>query len=168
MIIRNLVADDVESYRRLRLEAIAESPAAVKRSVQEASEEPVEAIRARITPTMLQIFFGAYAEKELVGMAGMVREPNAKTKHAATIISVYVTPVFRSKGISNQLLQKIIDHAKANAEIVQLTLSVNTANPVAHALYTKLGFVSTGVDHRMLLVDGKFYDEERMILYLDK
>jgi RimJ/RimL family protein N-acetyltransferase len=167
MIIRSLVAADVADYRRLRLESIVESPTSFFPSLEQASEVPLPEMRARIEPTPFQLFFGAFENDELVGMAGMLREPHAKTRHAATIMGVYVTPACRAKGLAKDLIQKIIAQAQSNPEILQLTLCVNTTNPVARSLYAKLGFVSTGVDKRRLYVDGQFYDEERMLLFLD-
>jgi RimJ/RimL family protein N-acetyltransferase len=167
MKIRSLVREDVVSYRRLRLESIVDSPTSFFPSLEQASEVSLEEMAARIEPTALQIFFGAFEEDELAGMAGMLREPHAKTKHAANIFGVYVAPKFRARGISKSLLEKIIGYARTNPEILQLTLCVNPVNLIARSLYTQLGFVSTGFDKRRLYVDGIFYDEERMILLLD-
>jgi RimJ/RimL family protein N-acetyltransferase len=166
MIIRSLLGEDVASYRRLRLESILQSPTSFFPSHQQESEVPMEDMRARIEPSDLQTFFGAFEADELVGMAGMRREPHANTRHAANIMCVYVTPACRARGIANELIGKIIAQAKAHPEIVQLTLCVNPANPSVRSLYVKLGFMSTGMDKRRLFVDGTFYDEERMILFL--
>jgi RimJ/RimL family protein N-acetyltransferase len=168
MIIRSLTAEDVADYRRLRLESIVNSPTSFFPSLEQALEVPLAEMVARIEPTPLQIFFGAFEEDELIGMAGMLREPHAKTRHAANIFGVYVASTFRAKRVAKNLLEKIISYAKVHPEILQLTLCVNPANPIARSLYIQLGFISTGFDKRRLLVEGQFYDEERMILLLDK
>jgi RimJ/RimL family protein N-acetyltransferase len=162
--ISSLSLADVASYRRLSLESIVQSPTSFFPSHQQASEASLEEMRARIEPTSLQMFFGAFDADKLVGMVGMLREPHAKTRHAANIISVYVTPEYRARGIAKSLVETVISQAKSNPEIVQLTICVNTANIIARSLYAKLGFFATGIDKRRLYVDGQFHDEERMIL----
>jgi len=48
-----------------------------------------------------------------------------------------------------------------------LTLDVTVGNDRARRFYVARGFVSNGVARRGLLVNGRYYDEERMQLDLD-
>lgn len=59
------------------------------------------------------------------------------------ISNIAVLPSFRHMGIGNAILEKIIEHCKANS-ITKITLELRESNSIAHALYEKLGFHEVG------------------------
>lgn len=167
MKIRALTPADLASYRQLRLESILDSPSSFVPTHEEESVLPEEQMAVRLKASPFQVTFGAFQDEVLVGVVGLVRDARSKICHRATVVGVYVTPQARAGGVAHRLFEAVIAHARNIPELVQLDLKVNTINPGARALYAKLGFVSCGIDHRAMRIDGKFHDEERMALYLD-
>jgi RimJ/RimL family protein N-acetyltransferase len=51
---------------------------------------------------------------------------------------------------------------------MQILLSVVADNVAARTLYLSVGFEVTGREPRTVQVDGRFYDEDRMVLSLGK
>ncbi|MEW6050714.1 MAG: GNAT family N-acetyltransferase [Candidatus Zixiibacteriota bacterium] len=81
--------------------------------------------------------------------------------------AVYVRPEGRGKGISKQLMQKVIDEARTIDGLEMLTLSVAVTQTSARTLYTSLGFFTTGLNlHGYKLPDGRYIDHEEMMLRL--
>ncbi len=70
----------------------------------------------------------------------------------------------RGSGVSKRLVEAVIDEARGKVE--QLQLTVVSSNVVAIRLYSKLGFVSYGLEARALCVDGQYFDEMLMALPL--
>lgn len=167
MHIRRLSPDDVHDYRTLRLAGIEEAPASFWASHAEESAVPLEQMRQRLEQTPHLAIFGAYDGDRLVAMAGFKRESIEKIHHRGHIWGVYVEPAARGAGLSRQLMEALIAHAKTIPEVVQITLCVRTSNEMAAALYRRLGFVVTGTDLRSIFIDGAFHDEYRMLLNLD-
>ena len=63
----------------------------------------------------------------------------------------------------------MIKLAKKRKNVTQLELEVIKENERAKRLYRSKGFVKTGDRPRVLrLPNGKYLDEELMVLYLDK
>jgi ribosomal protein S18 acetylase RimI-like enzyme len=79
---------------------------------------------------------------------------------------MYVDAAHRRSGLAAQLVTAVIDKARAEgAKLLQL--SVTIGNTSAQSLYRRLGFTPYGVELRALQIDGRFYDEELMMLDLD-
>ncbi|MGE8367843.1 GNAT family N-acetyltransferase, partial [Cupriavidus sp.] len=57
-------------------------------------------------------------------------------------------------------------HASKNWASAQLNLCVNAENTAAKQLYESLGFATFGIEPRAMVVDGRFYDEQHMVLKL--
>jgi RimJ/RimL family protein N-acetyltransferase len=165
--VRPLGAPDGAAYKALRLQAIAESPAAVWPTQGEEAGRTIDEVRARITMTANQAVFGAFAGDQLVAIAGVRREPLVQVAHKAVLWGVFVAPEYRREGLARQLIGTAVAFAR-EAGILQLHLAVNTENRRARRLYQSLGFMPFGVEPRAMRVGGRFYDEEQMILRLDE
>lgn len=164
--IRALGAADTEAFKALRLLAIADSPAAVWPTAAEEAQRTDQETRAKIEPSATQVVFGAFSGLELIGMAGLRREPLIQVAHKAMVWGVFVLPTARAGGVARRLLARIRTHA-AEIGVIQIHLSVNAENTPAKNLYTALGFETFGVEPRALRIGARFYDEEQMCLRLD-
>lgn len=91
--------------------------------------------------------------------------PLKQVMHKAVLWGVFVHASFRQKGIARKLLDEILQYAR-ETEIMQEQLTVNTQNARARNFYQKLGFVTYGIEPRAMSVDGRFFDEEHMVLTL--
>lgn len=81
---------------------------------------------------------------------------------------MYVTPVFRGRGVGRALLDAVIAHARAFAHLRNLKLSVTAPNTAAIALYRSRGFIPYDAEREAICVDGVFYDEEFYALPLSR
>ncbi|AYM78048.1 GNAT family N-acetyltransferase [Janthinobacterium agaricidamnosum] len=138
--VRPLTPDDVAAYRALRLAGIAELPAAFCTTHAAESGLPLARIAERLRITPHQIIFGVFDEEQLIGIAGLRREPIAVVHDKASLWGVYVAPQARGRGAARQLLQAAIAHACAIPELARLRLAVAQDNHAALTLYLGCGF----------------------------
>ena len=140
IIVRPLTPDDVAAYRALRLAGIAELPAAFCTRHAAESGLPLAQIAQRLRATSHQIIFGAFDKDQLIGIAGLRREPIAVVHDKASLWSVYVAPQARGRGAARQLVQAAIAHACAIPELARVRLAVAQDNHAALTLYLGCGF----------------------------
>src|SRR5215813_1629743 len=77
---------------------------------------------------------------------------------------MYVRSDARKVGVGRQLVEAVIEHARAHVEVIQL--SVVSYNEPARRLYAGLGFVEYGLEKDSLKQNGQYYDEILMALDL--
>jgi ribosomal protein S18 acetylase RimI-like enzyme len=159
--------DDVDAFRALRLSGIQESPGVAWASYAEESAQSLEQMRQRLAATPYQMVFGVFMDASLVAIGGFKREAMSQVHHRGNIWGLYVAPGARGKGVARALIDGMLTEIRRIPELVQVTLVVSDDNAAAKALYSSLGFIKTGVDHRSVCIDGHYHDEERMVLLLD-
>jgi len=166
LTVRPLGPADIDQYRALRLRALREEPTAFASSPEDERLLSVETIESRLQQTMNQVMLGAFDGDTLVGLSGLLRERRSKLVHKAWIVSFYVAPEARRRGLGRLLLERTLDHARAMPGLRQVNLGVNAANVAARQLYESMGFVAFGLEHGFMLVDGVPHDELSMVLVL--
>ncbi len=168
MEVRRLTVADAGLAWALRREALEREPASFGESLEEFEALSVEALAARLGSGGDDSFvYGAFEGGVLAGMAGFFRETRVKRRHQGTIWGVYVSPCHRRRGVGRAVMQAVLDHARRLPGLRSVYLSVTSAEPAARDLYLSLGFRSFGIEPRALAVDGRFYDEEHMLLELE-
>lgn len=168
MHLRRLTGSDAEVYRRLRLEGLRTAPTAFGSSYEESVERPLTDYARRLEPSERTVVMGAFEGDELVGTVGVFQEAGLKERHKAVLWGVYVTPSARGAGVAKALTRAVIDAARAMEGVRQIKLAVEGTNHAARALYESLGFTEFGREERALCVDGVFYAEVHMVLFLDE
>ncbi|WP_319418061.1 GNAT family N-acetyltransferase [Virgibacillus necropolis] len=165
--MRLLASSDAESYWKLRLEALKQNPEAFATSYEEAikRENPIEQVATNMDAEG-SYTFGAYENETLIGMVTLLQEKHQKLRHRASIFAMYVTPEKQGVGIGEALLKEVIKTAISIDEIEKLNLTVVKINERAKGLYTKLGFMSFGLEEKALKIGNSYYDEEYMVLFL--
>ncbi|WP_349258577.1 GNAT family N-acetyltransferase [Achromobacter sp.] len=161
-----MTAPDAPSLRRLRLDALVETPESFGSSYEEEHTLTLEDIRGWITPLDDGAMFGVFADDALAGMVGVGRQRKLKMRHKAHIWSMYVAPAQRGHGLGRLLMHAAIAHAQTMRGIRQVQLSVTANNVAAAALYASLGFMEYGTEREALCVNGQLYDETLMALAL--
>lgn len=165
--IRILTADDAEEFRTLRLRALREEPTAFGSSWEEENARPLEQTVARLQSDGITAFGGFDDAGKLAGMVRLLRQDGVKGEHKADIISMYVAPEARGRGMGKMLLEAAIAQARATPGIEQLLLAVNTTNTPARNLYLAMGFEPFGREPRALKIGDHYFDEDYMALFLN-
>ncbi len=165
MHIRQLADTDVEIYRVLRACCLRESPRAFTNSYEEFSQRTVESIAQQFR-SHENFTLGAFEDDRLVGMVGFYRESALKLRHKGYIVSMYVLPEFRARGIARALLMEAINRAKRLPDLKQLLLGVVVTQATAKRLYESLGFVVYGREPDAVRIGDEYFAEEFMLLKL--
>jgi RimJ/RimL family protein N-acetyltransferase len=157
-LVRRIRADDWLELRRLRLEALKDSPLAFVEQYGEAVELSDERWqeralgasggreRATFVATTDQPHDGGVAER-LVGMAGIFRETEILSHLSVMLVGVYVTPAYRGRelGTAAALATAALAWTRAELHPDRLRLFVLDVNERAKAFYRRIGFAETGV-----------------------
>ncbi|MEM6552270.1 MAG: GNAT family N-acetyltransferase [Planctomycetota bacterium] len=164
MTIRTLNSDDAEEYHSVRLAALNERPPAFGPVPEE--EPTVATLRSNLPATRDRVYFGAFENTQLVGIARLSRYSGSNEKHRAYLAGLYVSPPCRRRGFGRQLVDAALDHALSEGDIIRVNLTVGTGQEPALRLYQSRGFTICGIDLDVFSCDGAFYDEHRMTLDL--
>jgi ribosomal protein S18 acetylase RimI-like enzyme len=141
--IRTFAAHEWQSYKNLRLRALADSPDAFGRTLAKAQEHPDDYWSGRLSS-------GANSGWDLPLVAEWDGEPiglawgriEASRPEAANLYQVWVDPNYRQRGVGQMLLGKVIAWARVkNARY--LDLGVTFADSPALRLYQRNGFEPT-------------------------
>ncbi|MGJ8528657.1 N-acetyltransferase family protein [Maritalea sp.] len=162
--IRRLRREDAPIFRQLRLNALTKHPDAFGGSAGEYAAKSLADVEKWLSDL---VTFGAFSGDELVAIGAYFREKGEKTKHSASVVSIYTSPKARGRGLSGKILDQLAQTAM-DAGIIQLYLGVNATNEAAKKSYVRAGFETYGIEPRSLFVDGKYIDEELMVRFLDK
>jgi ribosomal protein S18 acetylase RimI-like enzyme len=164
--LRPLTPADAELFRRHRLDALREAPAAFSADYETNAQRPLSDFAARIRTAPDNFMMGAFRSDALVGFAGFYRSDGPKQRHKGNIWGMYVVPHARGTGVGRQVLSAIIDRARSLEAIEQIHLSVVADNTAARALYLSTGFETFGREPHALRIGDRYYDEEHMVLFL--
>jgi RimJ/RimL family protein N-acetyltransferase len=164
--LRPAVPEDAAPLRALRLEGLERHPTAFGSdhvtAARDTAEKWAEDIARREVDgsgtICVAVSGGAAHGDQLVGMAGTWRENRPKTRHAGGIRSVYVRDGWRGLHIAEALIECCVAWAREQG-IVILKLGVSANNTPAMRCYVRCGFRVYGVDPKVILHDGVYYDE---------
>ncbi|GAA1135854.1 GNAT family N-acetyltransferase [Kribbella jejuensis] len=134
--IRPIGPDDWKAWRELRLAALQEAAFAFGSQYADWADAPEERWRQRLSePGAYQVI--ASIDGTPAGMAGGFPHDNE-----AELVSMWVAPEGRGKGVGNALMQAIENWARTIG-VTALKLSVVPGNDPAHNLYLRHGYVDT-------------------------
>jgi ribosomal protein S18 acetylase RimI-like enzyme len=155
--IRRLLPTDAVLYRNIRLEALRLAPEAFGSTFESENAKLLTWFAARLDNAVV---FAASAADDPLGVAGFLRKQGPKDAHKGILWGMYVRPKARAGGIGRRLVHAVIEHARRQVEILQL--SVVTTNEPARRLYAKFGFVEYGIEKNALQQGGRYWDEMLM------
>lgn len=166
MHIRQLSVADAEAYWALRLESLKQSPESFLMTIEEELklENPIQKY-AEAMQIINRFTYGAFVNDELVGVVTLQLETPSKIRHKANILAMFVSQKHRGLKIGKSLMLHLIDNAIL-LKLEQLHLTVVSNNIAAKNLYTTLGFTRYGLEEKALKLNGKYWDEEHMVLFL--
>ena len=150
------------AYKKLRLESLINDPTAFLGTVQEESVYPDDLWQERlIVSQQPNNNFMLFAEQQgtLVGMIGVLCDTREKVKHIARMVSFYVSPKERGRGIGIALVQAALHKIHVRKHITKISLDVTVTQVGAIKLYESVGFVTVGRLRNNICVEGVYYDE---------
>lgn len=110
MALKLLDPDDVEIFKRIRLEALRAAPEAFASSAADWESLPDEEWRRRLANNPVVVSFQG---QEPIGLMGLMRQQASKMAHRATIVMVYLRGSERGGGHAVAMLNLLLDHARA-------------------------------------------------------
>jgi ribosomal protein S18 acetylase RimI-like enzyme len=165
-MIRRLTPGDADPYIQLRRMALLEEPFAFASSPEDDQAQSPAVLQELLTSED-EAIFGCFMP-QLVGVAGIYREPGQKSRHKAQLWGVYVTKSHRGRGIGAALVEAALGFARSLNGVRLIQLSVTERAAAALELYRRLGFVSWGVEPDALQVGDSRLAEHHMYLTLDE
>ena len=137
--IEQITPDDWERWRGLRLVALADSPEAFGSNLAQWTDAPEQRWRDRLTWRGAANFV-AVLDGNDVGMASGIGSDDPEV---AELISMWVSPTGRGRGVADALIEAVRRWAAARG-VPLLALDVVVTNPAARALYARHGFAVVG------------------------
>jgi GNAT superfamily N-acetyltransferase len=157
--VQVLTSGDWRVWRSLRLEALAEAPSAFgsKLADWQGDNDREERWRQRLESTPYNL--AVAVDGQYAAMASGVATDRDRV---AELISMWVSPTARGRGVGDLLIARVSDWARGTGAR-RLILNVKVDNPAAIALYRRNGFVGAEPADRD---PGRDADEETMIMAL--
>lgn len=160
--VRRLEREDADAFRDIRRTGLAAHPEAFGADIEDEAAEPIKVWQDRLETSVV---FGAYGEKNLVGISGYFRRSGIKVAHVGVLWGLYVLNHARGGGVGRALVEAVIKHART--EVEQLSASVTVTNERVRAFYEALGFEAWGIQPRLFKISGCYYDVVQMVLHFD-
>lgn len=163
--IRRLRPGEGAALRAIRLQALADSPAAFGSTLDETEARPMAYWENRAVQNAAgeeSIIVIAETEDGWIGLAGSYLDETEPGK-SCDLISMWVHPAHRGQGVGKQLVESVVDWARERG-LERVSLWVTESNASAIALYTRCGFMSTGETQPLPSNPALF--EQRMVLDL--
>lgn len=150
--IRRLRLDEGALYRRLRLEALRDSPEAFATSYASALERSDESWTAQADGSATgddRATFLVLMDEEPVGMAALYRD--AEGSSAGELIQMWISPEHRGSTVAAELLAHVFAWA-ADGGIQTIRAEVTEGNTRALRFYERQGFRRIASEGRVVLV----------------
>jgi GNAT superfamily N-acetyltransferase len=139
MLIERLYVGAEARLREIRLRALKDAPDAFASTFDDAASRPPENWERQLE--QLATFVATSGGCDL----GLVRGAyHDHIKERGYLISMWVAPEARRRGVGSDLVDAVIEWAKGQ-ELNRLLLDVAETNAAAIAFYTRKGFVPNGV-----------------------
>ncbi len=165
--VRQLRASDLDAYKALRIHVLSQHEEAFTSDAAAEALRTAQSYAARLGNDESRAFtLGACRGERLVGAVTCDHDARIKVQHIGHIIGMMVHTDEQGHGIGRALLDALIERARTDAELYQLTLDVTAGNAVAERLYERKGFVRYGTLPRAVRFDGRFFDKHYMVLKL--
>lgn len=137
ILVWRLTPDDWQVFRDVRIASLRDSPQAFSATLESTLERDEAGWRENLSR---RTQFVAMSGDDVVGTAGGIAGPSGEF---GELISMWVAPEWRGKGVSARLIEEVAGWASA-VGFDSLTLWVVEGNQRAEAAYAKAGFTRTG------------------------
>ena len=157
--IERIEPDGFERVRAVRLRALRDAPDAFWVTADQEAATTTAEWRGRLARTDAATFVASRAGLD-VGLAVGTR--HHEHERDAALEAVWVAPEVRGSGVATALIQAVVEWAHA-AGYGSLRLEVADANEPAVRLYSRIGFVPTGVVGTLPVPRDHITEHERVL-----
>jgi ribosomal protein S18 acetylase RimI-like enzyme len=158
--IERLVVGAGARLRDLRLRALSDAPEAFASTLDEAAARPMEDWERALEE------LATFVAVSDTGDVGLVRgAPHDDLPNAVYLISMWVAPEGRRRGIARELIHHVVEWARARGGD-RVLLDVGILNLGAMELYRRAGFGPTG-EESFAEVSGRHIHDIQMVLWLE-
>jgi GNAT superfamily N-acetyltransferase len=143
--VRRALPDEWATVRDVRLAALADAPDAFASTLSRelVRTEPQWRSRIRAWPWFLAWRAGVPAGLVAAVPDQPASEPPAATRRGWHLVSMWVSPPARGRGVADLLVGAVLDYAET-VGAPRVTLWVALGNARARAFYARMGFTPTG------------------------
>lgn len=117
--------------------------------------DKTEAFQKKLIEQNNPVYY-AISGDQVVGWVDISRPENTRLKHRG-FLGMGCLPEFRGQGVGSKLMEKALEHAKAQG-FEKIELSVYTTNSNAVNLYKKFGFVEEGLIKKYRKLGDQYFD----------
>lgn len=103
---------------------------------------------------------------QIISIAQVEAPPRKRIAHNGEL-AISVKKEYWSMGVGTEMMKLLIDFAKSTSVIKNISLGVKSDNEKGIKLYEKMGFEKVGVHRNFFNIDGKYFHEILMDLYLE-
>jgi GNAT superfamily N-acetyltransferase len=140
VLVREAIADDWQALRDIRLAALRDAPEAFGSTYeQQATFGEADWLRRIASGGTFLAYLPEVSASQPAGLAGGYAERPGLVE----LVSMYVRPRARGRGVGEALVASVIEWAQAR-DAASVHLWVTEANRPARLLYQRCGFTLTG------------------------
>jgi RimJ/RimL family protein N-acetyltransferase len=166
--VRALSPSDAPAVVALRKVALADTPLAFAASAEDDRAADVDFVRGSLADIDNSAIYGAFDGDDLVAMAGIVRQRMLKLRHKTLVWGMYVAACARGRGVGEELIDAVIDHARSWPGVSAVQLAASETAAAAQRLYERKGFRRWGIEPEALAWEGRLYAEHHYALQLTR
>jgi RimJ/RimL family protein N-acetyltransferase len=140
IMIRRLEVGESDIYKRIRLASLKEAPYAFSSTYESAQKRSTESWREQADSSAQgpdRATFIVFSEDAPIGLAAIYRSPI--NTESGEVIQVWISPEYRGKQVSRELLDKIFIWANEN-RLQNIEAKIIQGNERALRFYKKYGF----------------------------
>lgn len=156
--IVRLPPSSYERFRRIRLRSLLDAPDAFGSTHAETITRPDSAWQGQLAD--LATFVAVQDEADVGVVRGGLHEDE---RHAAVLLSMWVAPEARGRGVGEALIRAVVDWAREQG-CARLYLEVGDHNTTAIGLYARMGFQPTGRTGSLPPPRADITEHERVLL----
>lgn len=168
---RPFTLDLLDHVWQLRLRALRDHPDAFGEPYESAAAQTPAQIYDRAITMWIggdnRVFIALTWDLVPIGMLGIRRETRPREQHRMGVWGVYVAPEYRGLGVAAKLMELALNHARSLTSVLQVHLTVVSANQRARAAYERHGFQLWGTMPRAEILGDTVLDYDHMVLMLD-
>ncbi|MGE0313247.1 MAG: N-acetyltransferase family protein [Lautropia sp.] len=173
--ITRLHPRDAGAFKRFRLQAIADSPAAHPMTEAEERRATDDGFAARLSgPPGAERFVlvahdgqdaAGFDERSWLGACGFYRQSGAQMAHIGWFWGLHVVPARRRSGIASSLLRSALQNLTTIDNLAQAQARVGIENLAAQRTFVRAGFDSVAILPRAVRIGAREHDE---VLYVHR